>query len=203
MRKVGRGRSSQEDLRMRVIPIVLVLGSLGCASGASSQTPPPSSAVAPGAWIGADSARFVFSREPHLQLAWDQRDSTAYVDRPEYAWQVYWEPEARGHVPHALWLVTYWRAGGPRSGSLSEMLRRWPVLTMTECLECDGASIGKEDQGVRAVVVADHVEFIVRGAAAMKRIFPIHPDSVQLIRQLGAGAEDEELTVPVQTWSGD
>jgi hypothetical protein len=83
------------------------------------------------------------------------------------------------------------------------MLRGWPLLAMTECLDCDGVSIGKEESGLRAVVVADHVEFMVHGAAAIQRIFPVRPDSVQLIRQLGADADEETLTVPVQSWSRD
>jgi hypothetical protein len=138
-------------------------------------------------------------------LEWDVPDSTSYVGRPEYAWEVYWEPEwsAIGKVPHALWLLTYWQGGGPRRGALAEMLIHWPVWTMTECRECDGVSIAKEDSALTATLARDHLEFTVRGAAGVERIFPVVPDSVRLIRRLGASAEDEEVTVPVRGWGED
>jgi hypothetical protein len=74
---------------------------------------------------------------------------------------------------------------------------------MRECMECDGASIAEEDSALSATLVGDRLEFTVRGASGIARIFPTIPDSVRLIRRLGADAEDEELTVPVRRWRGD
>jgi hypothetical protein len=175
---------------------------LACAMQQTAGSDGASHATQLGAWIGSDSARFVFPAEPRLELEWNAADSLAYPGRPEYAWEVYWEPEwsARGKVPHALWLVTYWDSGGARRGRLAEMLRPWPVWAMTECLECDGVSIAKEDSALTATLAADHVEFSVRGAPGVRRIFPSIPDSVRLIRRLGSEAEDEEITVPARRW---
>jgi len=177
------------------------LVALLCVACALARAPDSGSALHSwnsGAWIGPDSALFVFPAEPRLALEWDVPDS-------EYAWEVYWEPQwdARGKVPHALWLITYWDSAGPHRGRFAEMLRQWPAWKMRECMECDGASIAEEDSALSATLVGDRLEFTVRGASGIARIFPTIPDSVRLIRRLGADAEDEELTAPVRRWRGD
>ena len=184
---------------------LLALFCVACALPRAADSESGLHSLSSGAWIGPDSALFVFPAEPRLALEWDVPDSLAYRGRPEYAWEVYWEPrwDARGKVPHALWLITYWDSGGPHRGRLVQMLRRWPAWKMTECMECDGASLAEEDSALSAALVGDRLEFTVRGASGMARIFPTVPDTVRLIRRLGAEAEDEEITVPVRQWGGD
>jgi hypothetical protein len=80
------------------------------------------------------------------------------------------------------------------------MLKPWPVWKMKECLECDGVSIAEEDSALTAALKDKHVEFMIRAAQGVARIFPVIPDTVRLIRRLGPDAEDEELTVAVRAW---
>jgi hypothetical protein len=69
---------------------------------------------------------------------------------------------------------------------------------MTECVECDGASVAKEDGALKSRLVKGRVEFTIQGAEGIQRIFPVIPDSVRLLRRLGAGAKDEVFTLPVR-----
>ncbi len=84
-------------------------------------------ATKPLARITQGGARFLFPLEPVDTLTWDVPDSNGYLGSPQYAWTAEWEPGLgkRGTVPHALWLVTYWRPGGPRRGSVALMVRDW------------------------------------------------------------------------------
>jgi hypothetical protein len=184
----------------RGLPFLLLVG-VGCAAPQSGVPPAaPAGAMVPEAWIGATAARFIFPTEPHGELEWDVPDSGAYKDRPEYYWEVSWVPgeSTRGKVPDGLSLVTYWRAGGPRRGSVADLVSQWHPSVMTECLQCDGVSIPREDSALTVDVVNGHVEFSILGAPGVQRVFPVVPDSVRFIRHLGLDAEDEEFIVPVR-----
>jgi hypothetical protein len=108
---------------------VLVLAVLVCSACPVVQGPHGGS-VMPGTKPLAritQGARFLFPLEPVDTLTWDVPDSNGYLGSPQYAWTAEWEPGLgkRGTVPHALWLVTYWRPGGPRRGSVALMVRDW------------------------------------------------------------------------------
>jgi hypothetical protein len=184
--------------------ILLCLACLACA-GQVAESVPSARPTGTGAWIGTDSARFAFPAEPRLRLDWSVPDSLGYPGSPLYSWEVYWDPEwsARGKVPHALWLVSYWDSTGPDHGTLEEMLNPWPVWVMTECLECDGASIAEEHSTLTAALRGDHLEFAIRGAQGIARIFPVIPDTVRLFRRLGPETQYEEFTVPVRSWGAN
>jgi hypothetical protein len=68
----------------------------------------------------------------------------------------------------------------------------------TEYAESDGASLANPDPALSAGLVQGHLEITIQGASAIRRIFPVVPDSMRLIRHLGAGAEDEVFKIPVR-----
>ncbi len=63
---------------------------------------------------------------------------------------------------------------------------------MTACRECGTpASKGQEDNAVTVQVLENRVVFTVQGTEAVKRLFPIRPDTVRLSRMLSRGSDEE------------
>jgi hypothetical protein len=180
--------------------ILLTISCVACSAAVSPSATGVESAARPTARITRTLARFTFPAEPRDSLTWDLPDSNGYLGSPQYAWTVEWEPEwsMRGTAPRALWLVTYWRPGGPRHGALARMVQDWSVGVMTEDLESDGTYIGEPDSAVNATVVNGHIELSVTGESAIRRIFPVAPDSVWLYCRLGPDAPEEDIAVPVR-----
>jgi hypothetical protein len=183
-----------------ILPVVAVLCAGGCSSGAAvTDQPIPGAPVE--ACISSGSARFVFPPEPRQEYVWDEAREGKYDGLPEFSWEVYWElpGEERGKRPHALWLVTYWSAGGPRRGTLTQMLAQVAPTVMTEdTTASEQVSIAREDPAVTVVLEGNRVALRVQGQEAIGRIFPFVPDSVRMYRQLGADSEDKEFLVRVR-----
>jgi hypothetical protein len=100
----------------RCLPLLLLVG-VGCAAPQPDVAPAaPAGTMVPEAWIGATAARFIFPTEPHGELEWDVPDSGAYRGRPEYSWEVYWEPgeSTRGKVPDGLFALLGYEACAAR-----------------------------------------------------------------------------------------
>lgn len=132
------------------------------------------------AFIGDDSARFEFPRQSTDTYEWDVPLKGTYTDSPEYMWEVEWEiaDPLAGEAPYLLWLIKGWKAGGPRKGSLEQLVRGVPLNPMIECTTCDGAVFEdpKTDHSkVFATVENGRLVFVVRGAEAVRRIFPVMP----------------------------
>ena len=96
--------------------LVAHFASLGCAPGHRSQLasplPPTNQAEAT---IRSEYARFVFPTDPAQEYEWDVPGGDAHPGRPDFSWKVTWYPpwDRVGEDPHAVWLVVYWRPGGP------------------------------------------------------------------------------------------
>jgi hypothetical protein len=145
--------------------------------------PPPSALSGAQAFIGKDSARFVFPLPSTETFFWDIPAQGAYPDYPQYMWAVQWDiPDSRaGKTPYMLWLIKGWKAGGPRSGSLQQLIAGVPLAPMIECTTCDGAVFEdpKTDHSrVFATVENGQLIFVVRGRDAVRRIFPTTPVTV-------------------------
>lgn len=168
-----------------------------CLIGCSSMRPEPTPQVAPFALISYSEARFVFPSGSARSYTWDVPRPSAYPGDAEFIWSVTWRPpdEKLGTDPDELSLVTRWRPGGPRTGDLSTAIHNGRLEKGTTCLSCDLASIMRSDAALIATVEHDHVVFTVRGAAAVRRIFPVVPQAVTFIRRIGDFGET--LPVPV------
>ena len=148
------------------------------------QSPPRPNLVAGAeAFVWRDSARFVFPRQPSNAYVWDVPLKGLGEGSAEYVWEVEWEiPEkSAGHVPQSLSLIKDWRPGGPHFGSLGQLIAGVPLWAMVECLSCDGAVYDdpKTDHSkVFATVENDELVFVIRGAKAVRRIFPKIPATV-------------------------
>lgn len=145
--------------------------------------PPPSGLSGAEAFIGKDSARFVFPLQPTQTYMWDFPVKGAYPDYPQYMWGVQWEiPDNRaGKTPYMLWLIKRWQAGGPRSGPLQRLIDGVLLEPMIECTTCDGvvfADPQTDHSSVFATVQNGQLIFVVRGVDAVRRIFPTRPTTV-------------------------
>jgi hypothetical protein len=86
-----------------------------------------------------------------------------------------------GEAPYLLWLIKRWKVGGPRKGSLQQLISGVPLQPMVECTTCDGAVFEDPDtdhSNIFATIENSRLVFVVRGAEAVRRIFPTTPARV-------------------------
>jgi hypothetical protein len=146
--------------------------------------PPPNPLSGAQAFISSDSARFEFPRQFTGTYEWDVPGKGAYVGGADYLWSVEWEiaDNLAGETPYLLWLIKGWKAGGPRKGSLKQLISGVLLKPMVECTTCDGAVYEDPDtdrSAVFATVENGRLVFVVRGAKAVRRIFPTIPTQVR------------------------
>ena len=156
-----------------------------CDTTVVVQAPPaPSPLSGAQAFISADSARFVFPVQNTNIYYWNVPLKGAYEGGAEYMWGVRWDiPEGRaGKGPYLLWLLKMWKATGERSGSLKDLIAGVPLSPMLECMTCDGAVYEDprtDHSKVFATVENGQLIFVIRGADAVRRIFPTIPATVR------------------------
>lgn len=142
------------------------------------------------AFISSDSARFEFPRQFTATYEWDVPIKGAYAGSPEYVWSVEWETADSlvGQAPYMLWLIKGWKTGGPRKGSLKQLISGVPLEPMVGCTTCDGAVLEDPDTDhskVFATIENSQLVFVVRGAEAVRRIFPRTPTRVAFLQTIG------------------
>jgi hypothetical protein len=192
------------------LSLLVVAASVAIVSRSSGQTAAPVNILAGAqAFITPDEARFVFPRQSSDSYDWDVPMSGDHGGGG-YMWDVSWEiPAARNGIdPCALWLIQYWKSGGPRKGSLKsliEWLRLQPMVKDTKDLT-GVARVRKVDyKNVFATVEDGQLVFVVRGADAVRQIFPTIPSKVTFRaiieptpqRRFGPGPVREYKTVIV------
>lgn len=196
---------------MRLYPTRYFLLLIACAATASSgfaqKAAPVNTLAGAQAFITPDSARFVFPRQSYDSYEWD----VPGVDEGKgYGWDVSWETPAdkNGIDPCALWLVQYYKSGGPRRGSLKsliEWLRLQPMVRSTKDLSMIDRIRNVDYKNIFATVEDGHLIFIVRGADAVRKVFPTIPSKVTFRvltvkgppRRWGAGSAHDYNTVIV------
>ncbi|HEY4953998.1 MAG TPA: hypothetical protein VII02_03840, partial [Gemmatimonadaceae bacterium] len=93
-----------------------------------------------------------------------------------------------GEAPYLLWLIKGWKAGGPRKGSLKQLISAVPLQPMVGCTTCDGAVLEDPDTDhskVFATIDNSRLVFVVRGAEAVRHIFPRPPARVAFLQTVG------------------
>jgi hypothetical protein len=187
-----------------MIRFILILGIIplyNCGHSQHSEVKGPlPSADQAEAVIRPSYARFVFPKETAREYTWNVPAPEASSGKPESSWQVRWDPpsERWGQDPHALWMIVYWRPGGPHTGPLADLLQGWKPMVMTACMKCGTpASTSREDSSIRMRALENRVVFTVEGAHAVKRLFPSEPDTVIFLREMGPGHQVED-TVAVE-----
>jgi len=163
---------------------LFLIASLAVASNSSAQQAAPVNTLAGSqAFITPDSARFVFPRQPYDSYEWDVPAPGVQGGSGGYAWDVSWETPAdrNGIDPCELWLPQHWKSGGPRRGGLKQLiewLRLQPMMKSTK----DGSGFERfhkvDYRNVFATVENGQLVFIVRGADAVRQIFPTIPSRV-------------------------
>lgn len=169
-------------------------GCIALALALSYQQP----AEAPIAIIRPERAEFRFPTDRDV-YTWDSPDPRAYPGRLEYSWGVEWHlPEDRlGHDPDALLIVVGWRDGGPRRGTVTDVLRNDTLEVLTFCRPCGTpAASAVVDSAVVLEIRDGSVVFVVQGETAVSRVFPAWPDSVTFSRHRH-GMKQDEWTVPL------
>jgi hypothetical protein len=174
---------------------LLIIASTAIVSGGSAQQGSPVNTLSGAqAFITRDSARFVFPRQASDSYQWDI-PIPGVQGGAGYAWDVSWEiPAARNGIdPCELWLAQWWKSGGPRRGSLTQLiewLRLQPMVKSTKDLSGFDRVRKVDYKNVYATVDDGHLVFIVRGADAVGRIFPAIPSKVtfRALREKGPPA---------------
>jgi hypothetical protein len=162
--------------------LVLFGSSAIVSSGSAQQAAPVNTLSGAQAFITADEARFVFPRQASDSYEWDV-PIPGVQGGGEYMWDVSWEIPAdrNGIDPCALWLAQWWKSGGPRRGSLKQLiewLRLQPMVKSTKDLSGIDRVRKVDYKNVFATVEDGHLVFIVRGADAVRQIFPTIPARV-------------------------
>ena len=195
-------------------PLLVIAASAALASRSPGQTAPPVNILAGAqAFITADEARFVFPRQASDSYDWDV---PIHGDPPTggggYMWDISWEIPAdrNGIDPCALWLIQYWKSGGPHKGplkSLIEWLRIEAKVKNTKDLTGVARGPRVDYRKVFATVEDGQLVFVVHGADAVRQIFPTIPAKVTFRaiiendepHRFGAGSRHEYKTVMVNT----
>jgi hypothetical protein len=190
--------------------LLLLIASLAIVSSGSAQQAAPNNTLAGAqAFITPELARFVFPRQPSDSYEWDV-PIPGVQGGSGYVWDVSWEiPAARNGIdPCALWLFQWWKSGGPRRGSLNsliEWLRLDPMVKSKKDLT-EVERVRKVDRkNVFATVEDGRLVFIVRGADAVRHVFPAIPVKVTFRaitvkgppRRWGVGSAHDYKTVMV------
>ena len=103
-----------------------------------------------------------------------------------------------GVDPHAITTVARWRPGTARPWTVAELVATLRPQVLTFCRSCGTpAAMPREDAAVQVSVVEGRVVVSIRGADAVRRIFPSVPDSVTFRRRI-LGAEERSLGVAVE-----
>ena len=192
--------------------LLVIAASAAIVSGSSGQTVAPVNILAGAqAFITPDEARFIFPRQASDSYDWDVPISGGHGGG-EYMWDVSWEiPAARNGIdPCALWLIQYWKSGGPRKGSLKsliEWLRIEPMVKSTKDLSGTARGPKVDHRKVFATVEDGQLIFVVQGADAVRQIFPTIPTKVTFRaiientppHRFGPGSVHEYKTVMVNT----
>ena len=168
------------------------------------------------AFISDTLARFVFPRRDST-FTWDIPLRGTYPGSPEYMWQVSWYvPDAKAwEAPFSLLLIKGLMPGGPRKGTLTELIASHPLEEMIHCTTCHApamfANPHVDRKNVFAGVDNDHLVFTVRGREAVRKLFPTIPRTVvfekrvrQVVtREYGPGDTEESQNVFVNCRSSD
>ena len=150
-----------------------------CAAGRSAAL--PLEPVQPRAIIGASGARFVF---PLDNMGATQADS---VER-RLGWSVYWWGPGIGVNPHAIWVKRRTVSDSPRAP--------FEAMVMTSINNSEPPqSSGIVDAAVGARVKEGRLVVEVRGRAAVRRTFPVVPDSVRLSWSANEGMSGAMIAV--------
>ena len=148
----------------------------------------------PIAIIGTDSAVFGFPRQPTAASA----DGLPCSSDSHIAWDVLWRPApARlGIDPDQLVLGVVCERDAPRGRTLTDLMAVFApaVLTCNPGSEPSESSV-TQDPDVTAGVIGGRVMFRVSGRAAVRRVFPVRPDSVEFV--LLSGLRRVGIRVPV------
>lgn len=157
-----------------------LVGMLACSSAAGPDhlSPRPG----PQALLSPTLARFSFPAETARRFSWDIPRPGAYEGSPEHLWEVFWDPARLGTDPDAISAVVRWRPGGPRSGNLDAVVRAATLEVGTYVLNSEpGMSATSTDPDLRVQAQHGRVIIEVVGAAAIRRLFPILPDTVRFL----------------------
>ena len=163
--------------------LLLIASSAIVFRASAQQAAPVNTLTGAKAFITADSARFIFPRQPYDSYEWDIV-TPGMEGGAGHMWDVSWDTpaEKKGIDPCALWLVQYWKSGGPRKGGLKQLiewLRLQPMLKSTKDISGIDRFRKKVDyKNVFATVEDGQLIFIVRGADAVRQIFPTIPAKV-------------------------
>lgn len=138
--------------------------------------------------VGRSEARFVFPYDSTKSYSWNVPAPNATGGEPLFAWEASWripETPSTRDSPFGVVLVVRWKASGEARGPLSKLIRNDPLQTQFPCHGCGLVYFARTDSDLFASVEEGRLVFTIRGSAAIRRILPIVPDSVQFTYRVG------------------
>ena len=163
--------------------VLLIVFAVSVTTASAQQTPPVNILAGAKAFITPTEARFVFPRQVRDSYVWDVPAPGVFGGSGGYFWAVSWDtPPDRVRIdPCELQLVQWWKSGGPRKGSLKDLIQ-WlrPVVWIKDTSYTGVHPMRNMDyKNVFATVEDGQLILVVRGADAVQRIFPTIPSRVK------------------------
>ena len=162
--------------------------SLSCRTPhTATTTPAHASAAQAVAIIGATKARFLFPAEASDSIAWPS--PTAKLRIWEVSWQAGPSNDPPTVHPEILQLLMPWVREPTRTRPLRELVAQFPPRVLTYiCVTCKESALARsvpsDDPAVKAHVDGRRVVFTIEGRDAIRRIFPVVPESVTFSRRV-------------------
>lgn len=167
---------------------VVVLFSMACMPSLRPSLSPRSADVgSPSAVITDDFAQFVFPTQDESSWVIPVRSEQYAGEMDRYLWEVRWPEREAGVDPLSIVVNAEWVLSQPPKGPPKEIVgsARVEVLTLCRpCLSLPAVSISRDQIFKKPAITAQTrggtVVVTVRGRAAISRLFPLRPDSVDL-----------------------
>jgi len=163
--------------------------SLSCRTPHTPATPVRADAAQAVAIIGTRHARFVFPEEMSDSITWPP--PTAQLRIWEVSWQAGPTTDPSAPPPELLRLLLRWHREPARTWPLRELVAQFPPRVLTYiCVTCrmpaPTRSVPSDDPAVKAHADGRRIVFTIEGRDAIRRIFPVVPESVTF-RRLARG----------------
>jgi hypothetical protein len=167
---------------------VIALFSMACVPPLRAFLSPRSGKLgSPSAVITDDFAQFVFPNQDGSSLVIPVRSEQYAGEMHRYLWEARWPVRQAGVDPQSIVVTAEWATSQPPKGPLKEIVGSALVEVLTLCRQCveyPALSVSRDQIFNKPAIAAQTrggtVVVTVRGRAAISRLFPSRPDSVDL-----------------------
>ena len=151
--------------------------------------------------IGARTARFRFPEEASDSIAWPSPTAKLRI------WEVNWQAGPSNDPPtvhpEVLQLLVPWVREPTRTWPLRELVARFRPRVLTYiCVTCKESAVSRsvpsDDPAVKAHVEGRSIVLTIEGRDAIRRIFPVVPESVTFSRRVSGETGNRDVRRAVE-----